>query len=125
MVTDAIVRLEGDHDAGLIYHHFLSSRFFSPFFKDYKNVLDVSPDLSVVVVGNRHVVIAHNTVTGAMLWRKELQSSFQTFCIHGGLVVLPVHGCDTVLLDVTTGHQLHSMPTAWINVHGICVFDGM
>jgi hypothetical protein len=48
-----------------------------------------------------------------------------TLRIHGGVVVVPVDYSNTVVLDVTTGHQLHSLPSAGKFVRGICVFDGL
>ena len=41
------------------------------------------------------------------------------------MVVVPVDNSNTVVLDVTTGHQLHTLPSAGDGVHGICVFDGL
>ena len=88
-------------------------------------VLDVSPDGSVVVGSCYKVVIAHNTATGAVLWRKKMPGNATTLRIHGGVVVVPVDNSNTVVLDVTTGHQLHTLPSAGRGVHGICVFDGL
>jgi hypothetical protein len=45
--------------------------------------------------------------------------------IHGGVVVVPVDNGNTVVLDVTTGHQVHTLPSSGKGVHGICVFDGL
>ena len=70
-------------------------------------------------------MIAHNTATGAVLWRKEMPGNVWTLRIHGGVVVVPVDNSNTVVLDVTTGHQLHTLPSAGERVHGICVFDGL
>ena len=74
--------------------------------------LDVSPDGSVVVGGSDNVMIAHNTATGAVLWRKEISAYVLTLCIHGGVVVVPVDNCNVVVLDVTSGHQLQTLPSA-------------
>jgi hypothetical protein len=78
-----------------------------------------------VVGGSQFYVIAHNTATGAMLWRKEMPGNVWSLRIHGGVVVVPVDNSNTVLLDVTTGRQLHTLPSAGEYVHGICVFDGL
>ena len=48
-----------------------------------------------------------------------------TLRIHGGVVVVPVDSSNTVVLDVTTGQQLHILPSAGENVRGVCVFDGL
>ncbi len=87
--------------------------------------LDVSLDGSVVVGGSDKVVIAHSTVIGVELWRKEMLGNVFALRIHGGVVVVPVDNSNTVVLDVTTGHQLHTLPSAGKNVCGICVFDGL
>ena len=71
------------------------------------------------------VVVAHNTATGAVLWRKEMPSNVWSLSIHGGVVVVPVDNSNTVVLDVTTGHQLHTLPSAGKSVMSICVFDGL
>ena len=47
-----------------------------------------------------------------------------TLRIHGGVVVVPVDNSNTVVLDVTTGHQLHTLPSAGEDMRGIRVFDG-
>ncbi len=86
---------------------------------------DVSHDGSVVVGGSEQVVIAHITATGAVLWRKEMHSRVWTLRIHGGVVVVPLDDNDTVVLDVTTGHQLHTLPSAGELVYGIVVVDGL
>ena len=70
-------------------------------------------------------MIAHNAATGAVLWRKEMPGDVWTSRIHGGVVVVPVDNSDTVVLDVTTGHQLHTLPSAGNDVYGICLFDGL
>ena len=94
-------------------------------FLGYVFGLDVSLDGSVVVGGGWNVVIAHNTATGAVLWRKEMPGRLWTLRIHGGVVVVPVDNSHTVVLEVTTGHQLHTLPSAGEDVCGICVFDGL
>jgi hypothetical protein len=87
--------------------------------------LDVSSDGSVMVSGNRSDAIAHNTATGAVLWRKYVSGRIRTLCIHGGVVVVPVDNSNTEVLDVTTGHIVHILPSAGENIKGICVFDGL
>ncbi len=87
--------------------------------------LDVSSDGIVVIGASQKVVIAHNTATGAVLWRTEILGNVWTLRIHGGVVVVPVDNSNTVVLDVTTGHQLHTLPSAGEGVSGICVFDGL
>ncbi len=87
--------------------------------------LDVTPDGSVVIGGCDKVVIAHDTVTGAVLWRNDTPGKVRTFCIHGDAVVVPFDNCNTVVLDVTTGHQIHTLPSTGECVSGLCVFDGL
>ncbi len=72
-----------------------------------------------------NILIAHNTATGAVLWRKEMPGNVWTSRIHGGVVVVPVDNCNTMVLDATTGRQLHTLPSAGEKVYGICVFDGL
>ncbi len=74
------------------------------------------------IFGN-NVTIAHNSATSAVLWRKEMHAD--ALRIHGGVVVIPVHTSHTVVLDVTTGHQLHTLPSAGKCIYGVCVFDGL
>jgi hypothetical protein len=71
------------------------------------------------------VVVAHNAVTGAVLWRKAMPCDVWTLRISEGAVVVPVDHSNTLVLDVTTGHQLFTLPSAGEDVHGICVFDGL
>ena len=78
-----------------------------------------------MVGGSKKAVIAHTTTTGAVLWRKEMPGILWTLRIHGGVVVVPVDNSNTVVLDVMTGHLLHTLPSAGDYVHGICVFDGL
>jgi hypothetical protein len=87
--------------------------------------LDVPSNGSIVVGGSLNYVIAHNTATGAELWHKKIPSNAHTLRIYGGVVVVPVDKRSTVVLDVTTGHQLHTLPSAGHDAHGICVFDGL
>jgi hypothetical protein len=70
-------------------------------------------------------VIAHNTDTGALLWRKEMPGKTFSLRIHRGVVIVPVDDSNTVVLDATTGQQLHTLPSAGVGVSGICVFDGL
>ncbi len=70
-------------------------------------------------------MIAHTTATGAALWRKEMPGCVWSLRMHGRVVVVPVDNSNTVVLDVTTGHQLHALPSAGKYVHCICVFDGL
>ncbi len=92
---------------------------------DYAYVLDTSPDGSVVVGGSGRVVLAHNTATCAELWRKNMSSLILTLRIHGGVVVVPMSCFKTLVLDATTGQQVHALPSAGKDVRGICVFDGL
>ncbi len=121
MVTNAVVRLEGY--PSLIFLHLFQLEFTIA--SGNVTALDVSPDGSVVVGVDATAVIAHNTVTGTVLWRKEMLDYVWTLRIHGGVVVVPVDNSNTVVLDVTTGHQLHTLPSAGKVVRGICVFDGL
>ncbi len=92
---------------------------------DYVHALDASLDGSVVVHGSSNVVIAHNRTNGAVLWRKEMPDRVWTLSIHGGVVVVPVDNSNTVVLDLSTGHQLHTLPSTGKNPHGIFVIDGL
>ncbi len=74
---------------------------------------------------SNEVVIAHNTSTGAVLWQNEMSGFVWTLRIHGGVVVVPVDNSNIFVIDVTTGHQLHTLPSAGEFVCGICVFDGL
>jgi hypothetical protein len=87
--------------------------------------LDVSADGSVVVGCSSNTVISHNTATGVVLWRKEMLGRVHTLRIHGEVVIVPVEHSNTVVLDVTTGRQLHTLPSAGKDVRGIWVFDGL
>ncbi len=88
--------------------------------------LDVSPDGSVVVsVSSDKEVLAHNTTTGEVLWRKKMPGRLSFLHIHGGVVAVPVENSNTVVLDVATGHQLHVLPAAGEDIGSICVFDGL
>ena len=98
----------------------LPSRFLG-----YVYGLDVSHDGSVVVAASANVVIARNTTTLEVLWRKEMLGKVWTLRVHGGVVAVPVEGSNTVVLDVTTGHQLHALQSAGYSIHGICVFEGL
>ena len=91
---------------------------------DDVSALDVSSDGNIVIGGSKKIVIAHSTASGAVLWRIEMLDWVWALRIHGGLVVVPVDNSNTVVLDVTTGHQLHTLPSAGKYVYGICVFDG-
>jgi outer membrane protein assembly factor BamB len=84
------------------------------------NALIADSDTAVV-----NAVIAHSTATGAVLWRKEMPGNVHTLRIHGGVVVVPVYDSNTVVLDVITGQQLHTLPSAGEYVYGICVFHGL
>ncbi len=95
--------------------------------------LDVSLDGSFVIGGcwyveaccGHNVVIAHTTATYKVLWRKEMIGRVWTLRIHGGVVVVPVDDSNTVVLDVATGHQLHTLPSAGELVDNIVVVDGL
>ncbi len=78
-----------------------------------------------MVGGSDQIVISHNTATGAVLWRREIPGDVWTMRIHGCVVVVPVDNSNAVVLDVTTGHQLYTLPSAGEGARGICVFDGL
>jgi hypothetical protein len=78
-----------------------------------------------VLGASDEVVIAHNLITGSVLWQKEMSGFATTFRIQGDVVVVPVDKSNTVVLDVKTGYQLHTLPSAGEHVRGICVFDGL
>ncbi len=122
VVTDAVERL-GGYPPRLIYFTFALLGF--KLLLDFVYALDVSSDGSVVVGGSYKFVIAHETDTGAMLWRKVMTGKVWSLRIHGGVVIVPVENSNTVVLDVTTGQQLHTLPSAGEGVSGICVFDGL
>ncbi len=121
VVTDAVVRLEGYPGLSLI--HFSLLGFTLP--QVWVRVLDISFDGNVAVGASTQTVIAHNTATGLVLWRKEMPGWVWALRIHGGLVVVPADSSNTIVIDVTTGHQLHTLPSAGQGVRGICVFDGL
>jgi outer membrane protein assembly factor BamB len=121
VVTDAVVRLEGYQ--GLIFSLF--AQFDPTLILGQIYGLDVSSDGSVVVGAGHEVVMAHSTATGAALWRKEVPDWVWSLRIHGGVVVIPVDNSNTLVLDVTTGQKLHTLPSAGENVRGVCVFDGL
>ncbi len=87
--------------------------------------LDVSLDGSVAVGASHQHVLAHDTATRAVLWQRDMAGDVWTLRIHGGVVVVPVDYSNFVVLDVTTGHQIYSIPSTAEDVHGICVFDGL
>jgi hypothetical protein len=87
--------------------------------------LSTSSDHGVIVGGSQKVVIAHTIATSKELWLKEMPGDVWTVRIHGSVVVVPVDNSKTVVLDVTTGHQLHALPSAGERVYGICLFDGL
>ncbi len=70
-------------------------------------------------------MVAHDTTTGALLWRNEMSGNVWSLCIHGGVVVVPVEDENIVVLDVSTGHQQHVLPSAGRLVYGVCVFEGL
>ncbi len=78
-----------------------------------------------MVGASENAAIAHNTATHAVVWRKQMPALVCTLCIHGGVVIVAVNNGNTVVLDVTTGTQLHTLPSAGEYVRGICVFDGL
>jgi hypothetical protein len=92
-------------------------------FLEYVFGLDVSSDGSIVVGASQNVVTAFNTTSTAMIWQKEMSGDVDTLRIHGGVVIVPVD--NTVVLDVTTGHQLLALPSAGEKVVGVCAFDGL
>ncbi len=120
-VTDVVVRLHGY--LRLILSHICSAWHYTVLV--FVHGFDVSPDGSVVVGSSKNGVIAHNTATGAVLWRKEMLGEIWALRIHGGVLVVPVDNSNTVVLDVTTGHQLHTLPSAGANVRGVFLFDGL
>ncbi len=89
------------------------------------DALDLSLDGSVAIGCAGRFVLAHSTATAAILWQIDLPGSIWSLRIHGGVVVVPVDGSDTMVLDVSSGHQVHVMPPAGDYVHGVCVFDGL
>ena len=120
VVTDTVTGLE--RSPGLDLEHF--TRLVVHIFVAPISRIDVSPNGSVMVGGSGKVVIGYNTATGTVLWRKEMLGDVWTLRIHGGAVVVPVDNSNTVVLDVTTGHQLHTLPSSGDYATGLCVFDG-
>jgi hypothetical protein len=96
-------------------------------FLGFVNAFDVSPDGSVGVgVGrSENDMIAHSTTTSAVVWQTKMPGSIFALRIHGGVVVVPVENSKTVVLDVATGYQLHTLPSAGEYVFGVCVLDGL
>jgi hypothetical protein len=100
------------------------TKIVSHFSLGYVNGLDVLHDENVVIGGSDDVVIAHNIAAGVMLWRKDLHGMVWSLCIHENVVVVPVDGSETLVLDIASGKQIHTIPSAGEEVFGICVFDG-
>ncbi len=94
-------------------------------FKGWIKAIDASLDGSVIIGNTRTAVIAHNTATGVVIWQNEMPDNACTLRIHGSVVVVLVDDSNTVVLDVTTGHQLHTLPPTGKYVIGICIFDGL
>ncbi len=70
--------------------------------------------------------VAHSTASRAILWRKEMSGIVLVLRIHGGMVVVPAAGSGvTLVLNLMTGHPVHSLPLAGESVRGLCVFDGL
>ncbi len=94
-------------------------------FLGYIHAIAISNDGGTAIGGGGEVLIAHNTATCAVIWRKELSGSVWSLCIHNDVVVVPVNGSETVVLDISNGNQIHALPSAGEYVYGICVFDGL
>ena len=94
--------------------------------------MDVSPDGNIMIGGctffkfGPFVAIARNTVTGAELWRKQIRyfrtASRNRFRIHGDVVVIPQMGEKTLVLDITNGHTVLTLPSIQTC---FCVLDGL
>ncbi len=78
-----------------------------------------------MIGASNKAVIAHNTATGAVLWRKEMPGRIYTLRFHGGVVVATVNNSNTLVLDVATGDQVHTLPRTTETILGLCVFDGL
>ncbi len=100
---------------------FLSSSFF----EGCVYALDVLTDGTVVIGGGDNVVIAHNPATEAVLWRKEMHGKVWSLSIDGGLVFIPVDGTEILVLDVTSGVQVHTLPLTGVYIRQVLVFDGL
>ena len=88
-------------------------------------MLEVSSERNVVVGLSQRVVITHSRTTRAVLWRAEMPGDVHTFRIHGGVVIIPINNSNTAVLDLTTGHQRYTLPSAGFHVRGLCVFVGL
>jgi hypothetical protein len=121
VVTDSIVRLEGY--PGLNYSVVLSLIFYVLLDRVY--ALDISSDGSVVIGCSNKIVLAHDTDTDTIFWRRKMLMGVWSLCIHGSVVVVPVDNSETLVMDVATGHQILTMPCAGSCISGIRVFDGL
>ncbi len=72
--------------------------------------LDISSDGSIVIGCSLKLLIAFNTVTGAVLWQKNLLGNVGALRLHKGVVVVPIDSSNTVVLDVATGNKLYALP---------------
>ncbi len=70
-------------------------------------------------------MIAYSTTEGTMLWQTQINGQLFSLRIHSDVVLVPVEDSETLVVDVTSGHQIHTLPSAGKYVHGICVFDGL
>ncbi len=94
------------------------------FFLDCVDGLDVFFDGCVVIGSSNHILIAFSTITRTILWRKVMSAEVWALRIHGGVVAVPVRSSNTEILDVSSGHQIHVLPTAWDIMCGVYVRDG-
>ncbi len=93
------------------------------------NAVGVSIDGGVVVggsnCGTQSFVVAHNTATRTLIWKKQLPQSISSIRAYGGIVIVPLDYGKTLVLDISTGNQIHSLPSAGKDIHSICVFEGL
>jgi hypothetical protein len=87
-------------------------------------VFDVSLDGNIVV-GKWHNLMIAQTATGEVLWQKEMNDEIIALRIHGGVIAVVPENCNTVVLDISSGEQIHELPSAGKHVLAICVFDGL
>jgi hypothetical protein len=88
--------------------------------------IDISCDSSLVISACSRVVIAH-LVSGEALWRKDVSNSNVVWSlrIQGDVVLVPVSDRETMVLEMMTGRQIHSLPSAGMSICGICAFAGL
>ena len=89
--------------------------------------IDTSDDGSVIVGVSEHVVIAHSSSTGLMLWKKWTSDNVGKLRIHGRVVIAAVDWYVTLLLDLPTGRTIYTLGAFGTSDEDFSffVFDGL